>query len=807
MILSDAAGARTDGVREADASQRDRMREMIERRGGKLPTPLRQPGLINETVDLDAVARDEQNEMQGYHGLDIDDASGMKMFYTGNTLSELKRTQKQRQFRIVHFYVELARRSEAVGADVETRELSDRQAVVAHMIYNSSWYTAWLFLIYGINMMLSFWEPAFFGQKTTDIPPSSARNWLVPMLECGCISAYGLDGLMQVYVSGWRDFYSRGINKVFVCAVAVMVANLYGGPLISRYARPLLVFVRHARIRSECGMTFVAASKSMGPFFLLIAIICLGAIFSVILLREEYAGEVIPHKGSGVASAASVGSFSNIHRSVLTLLALLVTSDHYQFVYLARDYPEVALGRQLAAVFVVLLSAILVVTAANAAWALFAAYQREVERAEQMQLSRQRRFLALSFKTLDDRKKSYISIEKLRYMLATIYPSVPFEPIASKLKHNVEQQSGLVDFFDYLMVMDSVLNYEAADPMLLYHTHLWHTLPLFCVIVNAIVLALFGSISSDATVDSLNAFFTFLYGVEMGAKMFALRPTRFFRSYTNRIDAGLVMASIVAVIMTIIHIFEAKSFWRCWASLPLLRVCILSRSLRNAFEDSGNAAMAASPGFAAFVLLAYIFAIGGMQLFHGSLATESGYPGQLLTFDHFADALLLLMQVTSGGWSRTLLGPANGAGPHGERVWTVGTSQYGAMEGMEDWKEGPTILGGPLRAGQVDAAMSRGSRAASWYLLIFRFVAVSLLATTFLRALTAAALSRARRRQHTEAVEAAGGGTTKVQGRPIAAVAADGLPALQPGERDHVADMLAGVQRIQAEMLILSQSS
>jgi len=56
------------------------MREMIERRGGKLPTPLRQPGLINETVDLDAVARDEQNEMQGYHGLDIDDASGMKMF-------------------------------------------------------------------------------------------------------------------------------------------------------------------------------------------------------------------------------------------------------------------------------------------------------------------------------------------------------------------------------------------------------------------------------------------------------------------------------------------------------------------------------------------------------------------------------------------------------------------------------------------------------------------------------------------------------------------------------------------------------
>ena len=114
-----------DGEQEQKAgTQRDRMREMIERRGGKLPdlTPEQQMDApAQATIDLEAIAREEQQEMQGYHGLNVDEASGMKMFYTGNTLSERKRKEKQRQFRIVHFYVELARRAQSVGADVETR--------------------------------------------------------------------------------------------------------------------------------------------------------------------------------------------------------------------------------------------------------------------------------------------------------------------------------------------------------------------------------------------------------------------------------------------------------------------------------------------------------------------------------------------------------------------------------------------------------------------------------------------------------------------------------------------------------------
>ena len=50
-------------------------------------------------------------------------------------------------------------------------------------------------------------------------------------------------------------------------------------------------------------------------------------------------------------------------------------------------------------------------------------------------------------------------------------------------------------------VMDDVLQYETPDPMLLYHTHLWHTLPLCVVLLNAALLSLLGSVGNDATLD------------------------------------------------------------------------------------------------------------------------------------------------------------------------------------------------------------------------------------------------------------------------------------------------------------------
>lgn len=152
---------------------------------------------------------------------------------------------------------------------------------------------------------------------------------------------------------------------------------------------------------------------------MLLAVLLIGSVFSVVLLRREYGGELLPYLGTGVASAASVGGFTNLHRAFLTLLSLILTSDGYQFVYLANDYPALSLPRNFAVMYMGVVFCCLALAALNCGFSLLGAYQRALTNCDRNKKARQRRFLALSFKTLDDRKNSYVAIEKLRYLLAT----------------------------------------------------------------------------------------------------------------------------------------------------------------------------------------------------------------------------------------------------------------------------------------------------------------------------------------------------------------------------------------------------
>ena len=201
MDLATMAAGATDGSADQKAAtQRDRMREMLGNKGVLPPEPEPETSAA-PTTDLGAIAADEQEEMEGYHGLTIDVPSGNKMFYTGNTLSERKRREKRQQFRKVFFYVELARHGQTIGADVE-RELSARQSRIAHMIYNSRRYAGWLVLVYMVQMALSFWEPAYFGQSEEEGAPAAPAARAV--LDFACIAAYGVDGLMQIFVAAGR---------------------------------------------------------------------------------------------------------------------------------------------------------------------------------------------------------------------------------------------------------------------------------------------------------------------------------------------------------------------------------------------------------------------------------------------------------------------------------------------------------------------------------------------------------------------------------------------------------------------------
>ena len=354
---------------------------------------------------------------------------------TGNTLSERKRREKQRQFHIVRFYVELARHGQTIGADIE-RPINPQQARIAHTIYNSRLYAGWLVFVYIVQMSLSFYEPAYFGQPVDEVP-KAGTSWLPATLDFACILAYGVDGLMQIYVAGWQDFSTRTINRVYFLLLGSMFGDLVMGIGFARFARPLIVMIRHARVRAEIELMWRSISQCLTPFAMLVAILALGSVYSVVLLRHEYGGELLPHLGTGVASAASVGGFTNVHRAFLTLVSLLVSSDSYQFVYLANDYPAIALQRNFAVVWMAVLLGCMVAASLNCGFSLLGAYTRAIEGLNKTKKARQRRFLALSFKTLDDRKNSYVAIEKLRYMLATAYPKVPFEPVAKMLKRNV----------------------------------------------------------------------------------------------------------------------------------------------------------------------------------------------------------------------------------------------------------------------------------------------------------------------------------------------------------------------------------
>ena len=60
--------------------------------------------------------------------------------------------------------------------------------------------------------------------------------------------------------------------------------------------------------------------------------------------------------------------------------------------------------------------------------------------------------------------------------------------------------------------MDMVVAHREPDALQLYSTHMWHTLPLICVLCNMGLLALHGWVTDEAMLDGFNAFFVFLYG-------------------------------------------------------------------------------------------------------------------------------------------------------------------------------------------------------------------------------------------------------------------------------------------------------
>jgi hypothetical protein len=188
----------------------------------------------------------------------------------------------------------------------------------------------------------------------------------------------------------------------------------------------VIVLARHGRIRTEFTLFCRCAARTFASSCsLLIAIISVGAIFGLVLLRREY-GTL------WVGSAASVGDFSNFHRAWVTLYSLLCTADNYHFIYLFRAYPEIGVSRVVATVFITGYTALVFVVAAviyhcaaaalskphrrtvwvvltrrgarqNSVCLFYQTYSAALETRSKVCRARARHWLSLSFKRLDDR--------------------------------------------------------------------------------------------------------------------------------------------------------------------------------------------------------------------------------------------------------------------------------------------------------------------------------------------------------------------------------------------------------------------
>jgi len=122
---------------------------------------------------------------------------------------------------------------------------------------------------------------------------------------------------------------------------------------------------------------------------------------------------------------------------------------------------------------------------------------------------------------------------------------------------------------------------------------------------------------------------------------------------------------------------------------------------------------------------------------------------------------------------------------------------------------GPDIIGGPLRGGQIDASAAFTTMSATWYMLFWRLITYSCFLAALGRCAAHHAAAAAVQRQLDEAAAAASAalGEPAEYGQPRGTGAAQGLPALKTDqEREHVTTLLAGVQRLHAELTVMDHA-
>ncbi len=186
------------------------------------------------------------------------------------------------------------------------------------------------------------------------------------------------------------------------------------------------------------------------------------------------------------------------------------------------------------------------------------------------------------------------------------------------------------------------------------------------VMVNTILLAMdrYDQPTSESTaLDNVNIAFTAIFAAEMSAKLFGLGLVGYFSDGMNYLDGSVVLFSLVEVIFLngqgalsafrSLRIFRAIRMIR---TLRVLRVARLLRSLRSMqliIEVIGKTIGSFAYIGLLMLILIFIYALFGMQLFGGKFDFSDGKPRQ--NFDSFNKAFLTMFQLlTMENWNSVL---------------------------------------------------------------------------------------------------------------------------------------------------------
>jgi len=194
---------------------------------------------------------------------------------------------------------------------------------------------------------------------------------------------------------------------------------------------------------------------------------------------------------------------------------------------------------------------------------------------------------------------------------------------------------------------------------------------LFLILLNTVCLAVQHKGQSQRFTDILNIMnyiFTALFTVEMIVKLIAFTPRHYFKDLWNAFDGIIVIGSLVDIIMNLVDTLNKKerggmkvNFFRLFRVMRLIKLLSRGEGIRTLLWTFLKSFQALPYVVLLIVLLFFIYAVIGMQLFGKVKQEDDGQINRNNNFSTFFYSVLLLFRCATGeAWQDVMLAVVSG---------------------------------------------------------------------------------------------------------------------------------------------------